>query len=379
MVVPAVAKHSRKHRHNRYCDITVVFFVSVIALVGGWLSVRFLGRYSSISPQSQNGEIKILSDTIMLSSVMDESLANEEDNGYNVRVPLSPVNMQASPEQPHLIYGTAWKKDDTADLVYDALHAGFRYIDTACQPKHYDEEGVGYGWKVAVEKLGISREDIYLQTKFTSLQGQDPHNTPYIHDAKLENQVRQSVHASLRNLQTTYIDTLLLHSPMSTMHETLKVWKVMEESIESGKVRNLGISNCYNIEEFKTIYQEAKVKPRVLQNRFYRKSNFDSELRHLCNELGVQYQSFWTTSANRDVLASPEWKAMAHAKQLTPHTLMYAYMMTLGHTPLSGTKDVKHMEEDVEIMQRLQRGEEVLSEADMKILSSMLGVPSWKG
>lgn len=368
MVVPAVAKSSRKHRRNRHCDVFVVLFVSVIALGGGWLSIKFLGRDTSTLPQSSS-EGGIKSDSSSSSSVIDEE-------NTHVRVPLTPVNMQSMPEQPHLIYGTAWKKDDTADLVYDALHAGFRYIDTACQPKHYDEPAVGYGWKVAIEKLGLTREDIYLQTKFTSLQGQDPHNTPYIHDAKLENQVRQSVHASLRNLQTTYIDTLLLHSPMPTMYETLKVWKVMEESIEAGKVRNLGISNCYSVEDFRTIYQEAKVKPRVLQNRFYQKSNFDSELRRLCDELDVQYQSFWTLSANRVALASEEWKSMAHAKKLTPQTLMYAYMMTLGHIPLSGTKDVNHMDEDVDVMMRLQRGEEILSKAEMETLSSLLGVPS---
>jgi hypothetical protein len=38
-----------------------------------------------------------------------------------------------------LQYGTAWKKDRTADLVAKAIKAGFRHIDTACQPRHYNE------------------------------------------------------------------------------------------------------------------------------------------------------------------------------------------------------------------------------------------------
>lgn len=38
---------------------------------------------------------------------------------------------------PAILYGTAWKKDTTPGLVYTALKAGFRRIDTACQPKHY--------------------------------------------------------------------------------------------------------------------------------------------------------------------------------------------------------------------------------------------------
>ncbi|KAL3778470.1 hypothetical protein ACHAW5_003933 [Stephanodiscus triporus] len=46
---------------------------------------------------------------------------------------------------PLLAEDMAWKKDDTADLVYEAVHAGFRFVDTACQPRHYDEAGVGHG------------------------------------------------------------------------------------------------------------------------------------------------------------------------------------------------------------------------------------------
>jgi diketogulonate reductase-like aldo/keto reductase len=44
---------------------------------------------------------------------------------------------------PPIFYGTAWKKDKTADLVDLAIRSGFRAIDTACQPKHYNEAGVG--------------------------------------------------------------------------------------------------------------------------------------------------------------------------------------------------------------------------------------------
>ena len=46
---------------------------------------------------------------------------------------------------PRILYGTAWKGADTARLVALALRHGFRGLDTACQPKHYDEAGVGAG------------------------------------------------------------------------------------------------------------------------------------------------------------------------------------------------------------------------------------------
>jgi diketogulonate reductase-like aldo/keto reductase len=286
---------------------------------------------------------------------------------------LSAQSILAS-NRPYIFYGTAWKKDDTADLVYAAVHAGFRFIDTACQPKHYNEADVGHGWKTAADEMKLKRSDFYLQTKFTSLDGQDLRNVPYDKTAKLEAQVSQSIHASLRNLQTKYLDSLLLHSPMSTMEETLRVWKVFEGAVKEGTVHNLGISNCYNVQQFMELYNKVTIKPKVLQNRFYADSNFDIELRQLCKKLGVTYQSFWTLGANRVAHSNSEWQDMARAKGLTSQTLMYAYMMTLGHTPLSGTKDDGHMKEDVAIMARFQDGEEILTEEEMDKLSTLLGI-----
>ena len=61
-------------------------------------------------------------------------------------------------------------------------------------------------------------------------------------------------------------------------------------------------------------------------------------------------------------------------KGLTPQTLMYAFMMTLGHTPLSGTTDANHMAEDVDIMLRFQNGEQILDGDEVKTLSKLLGL-----
>src|SRR5882757_3314489 len=119
---------------------------------------------------------------------------------------------------PRLIYGTAWKKGRTASLVQRAVQLGFRGIDTACQPKHYHEAGVGEGLAAALQ-AGVAREAMYLQTKFTPLSGQDPANVPYESRAEVAQQVAQSFQTSLRNLQTSYLDCLVLHSPIrNTAH-----------------------------------------------------------------------------------------------------------------------------------------------------------------
>ena len=79
---------------------------------------------------------------------------------------------------PGILYGTAWKQQDTARLVTLAIRQGFRGIDTACQPRHYDEAGVGAGVAAALGGALI-RSELYLQTKFTPVSGQDPTQTPY--------------------------------------------------------------------------------------------------------------------------------------------------------------------------------------------------------
>src|ERR1700676_4110941 len=100
---------------------------------------------------------------------------------------------------PKIIYGTAWKKADTERLVRTAIRQGFRGIDTACQPKHYDKAGVGAGVAACLDDK-LTRPDLFLQTKFTPVSGQDPMRIPYDPRAPPPEQVAQSVAASLQNL-----------------------------------------------------------------------------------------------------------------------------------------------------------------------------------
>lgn len=65
---------------------------------------------------------------------------------------------------PKLLYGTAWKKERTEELVYQALKHGFRGIDTAAQPKHYEEYLVAAACKRAVADGLIKREDLFVSS-----------------------------------------------------------------------------------------------------------------------------------------------------------------------------------------------------------------------
>src|SRR5690242_10873548 len=128
-------------------------------------------------------------------------------------------------EMPRIIYGTAWKKERTKRLVLEAISAGFHAIDTACQPKHYNEAGVGEAI-AELGRRGIPRSSLYIQTKFTSISGQDLlQPLPYNPRAPLFEQVLQSFTTSLKNLQTDYVDCLILHGPLHTDAQTAEVWR----------------------------------------------------------------------------------------------------------------------------------------------------------
>ncbi len=251
---------------------------------------------------------------------------------------------------PALVYGTAWKKERTADLVEMAVTSGFRGIDAACQPKHYHEAGVGEALK-RLEAKGIGRGELFVQTKFTPLAGQDPARIPYDPKAPLGTQVAQSFDVSRHNLGSDYVDSLVLHSPLFPYSHLTQVWKAMETIYHNRGARQLGISNCYDLELLAKLYGEMEVKPAVVQNRFYADSGYDEELRRWCRERGIAYQSFWSLTANPHILAAPPLMALAQKYARTPAQIFYRYLNHSGIVPLIGSTSQSHVEQDLQIFE----------------------------
>jgi diketogulonate reductase-like aldo/keto reductase len=259
---------------------------------------------------------------------------------------------------PKLIYGTAWKKSDTERLVATALRQGFRGIDTACQPKHYEEPGVGAGMAACLDG-NLTRADLYLQTKFTPVSGQDPKRIPYDPRAPIAQQVAQSFEVSVRNLRTGYLDCLVLHSLLPTPRQTHEAWQAMEALVDAGKVGQLGISNCYQLEQLESLYTAVRIKPAVVQNRFYADTRYDREIRAYCRQQQIVYQSFWTLTANPQALVHRTVTGLAEKYQRTPAQVLFRYLTQIGVAPLTGTRSEVHMREDLASFEFQLTGSEV--------------------
>ena len=210
------------------------------------------------------------------------------------------------------MYGTAWKEERTEALTRLALRAGFRGIDTANQRKHYFEAGVGAALEDALRTGETSRSELFLQTKFTFLGGQDD-RLPYDRSAPIAQQVAQSFESSLAHLGTDYLDSYVLHGPSSRRGleaADWQAWRAMEALVEAGRVRFLGISNV-SLEQLQALYAQAAIPPKFVQNRCYAKTGWDRAVRALCNAQGSVYQGFSLLTANRAELAGPVAQGIA--------------------------------------------------------------------
>ena len=244
------------------------------------------------------------------------------------------------------IYGTAWKKERTAELVRLALHCGFRAVDTANQPKHYHEAGVGEGLKDFLSRE--KRESLFVQTKFTSVDGQDS-RIPYDAAADLTTQVSQSFKSSLEHLGVSYLDSYLLHGPYDHPglgEEDWQVWSALSDIYKSHGAKKIGISNV-NIHQLKMLVEGAEIPPMVVQNRCYANRGWDREVREYCRSRQIQYQGFSLLTANPQTVFGEKVLALSYQFHCAPEQVIFKFAELVGITPLTGTSQESHMKLDL--------------------------------
>lgn len=249
---------------------------------------------------------------------------------------------------PSFMYGTAWKKEATTELVLQAVEAGFTAIDTANQLIHYDEARVGEAL-LQLATQGITREKLFLQTKFTSVNGQD-HRLPYDARANITTQVQQSFASSLTHLHTDYLDSYVLHGPYSRRGlgaEDWEVWAAIESLYGAGKTKMIGISNV-TADQLTLLCVKAKHKPMMVQNRCYAAFGWDKEVREICRINQIIYQGFSLLTANSGIFAEPDLRAMATKYQTGLAQIIFRFAQQVGMLPLTGTTNPQHMKEDLQ-------------------------------
>lgn len=250
---------------------------------------------------------------------------------------------------PSFIYGTAWKKENTVKLVRTAVRAGFTMIDTANQPRHYEESLVGEALEI-LSTDGISRNSLFVQTKFTPINGHD-HRAPYDRTADLSSQVKQSLESSLRNLRTDRVDSYLLHGPYSypgLVDSDWTVWRAIEDIYKSGKAGMIGVSNV-TASQLATFVELAEIKPMVVQNRCFANQGWDRQVRTICQSNGIIYQGFSLLTANPYLLEHPRVVSISQKHGVQPEQIIFRFAIETNIVPLTGTTSERHMKDDLNV------------------------------
>lgn len=147
-------------------------------------------------------------------------------------------------KMPMLGYGVFQVRnhEQCRQVVKDAISVGYRLIDTA--QSYMNQKAVGE----AIRESGVAREEIFLTTKI------------WMQDNSYE-KCRKAVDLALSELDTEYIDLLLLHQPMGDYYGA---WRALEEAYEAGKVRAIGMANCYP-QIIADMCETVRIRPMVNQ------------------------------------------------------------------------------------------------------------------
>lgn len=262
-------------------------------------------------------------------------------------------------EIPKIAFGT-WQIDNTAvtNAVKTALSLGYRHIDTAAA--YGNEAGIAK----AIAESGIAREEIFITTKIPS-------------EIKNYDDAKKSINDSLKNLNTSYIDLMLIHAPKpweelfggsdkNYFEENLAVWKAMEEAVEAGQIRSIGVSN-FEIADIQNILDHGKIKPVVNQIRVHI-GHTPTDVISYCQSNDITIMAF-SPNATGKLLGHPVVTEIAKKYHVSVPQLSIRYDYQLGLLPLPRSTNPAHIAENKDI-------DFTISEEDMKLLSQVEEIQS---
>jgi len=237
-------------------------------------------------------------------------------------------------EMPKVVFGT-WRMWDEQSEGYNptltALKLGCRAIDTA--QAYNTERGVG----LAIKDSNIPRNEIFLSSKF---------EPDFVNDYSA---AKISFENTLKNLQTSYIDIMYIHAPASwdrkTKNDNVGIYKLLEEELEKGRIRGIGLSN-FNVAELKELMKHIKVKPVAIQcSSSIGNKNYE-DLIAFCKENNIQVIPY-SPIASGYLLDSPQLKTMAQAKGISTAQLCLDYVGQKHGCYVFGSENALHIKENI--------------------------------
>ncbi|MFD2167580.1 aldo/keto reductase [Thalassotalea euphylliae] len=263
-----------------------------------------------------------------------------------------------------------WKiaKEDCAQTVYDAIVAGYRHLDGACD--YGNEKEVGEGIAKAINDGVVSREELWVTSKLWNTFHAPEH-------------VQLAVEKSLEDLGLDYLDLYLIHFPIAQKFvpietryppewffdptadepkmELAKVplyqtWHAMEALVEKGLVKHIGVCN-YNSALLHDLMTYANVKPFALQIESH-PYNTQEKLIATAKNYGLSVTAFSPlgalsyleldmASANESVLEQAVVKAAAERVNKTPAQVVLRWNIQRGCSIIPKSTKLSRLKENL--------------------------------
>mmetsp|Transcript_65642 Transcript_65642/g.80357 ORF Transcript_65642/g.80357 Transcript_65642/m.80357 type:complete len:337 (-) Transcript_65642:135-1145(-) len=246
------------------------------------------------------------------------------------------------------------------EAVKYGIKIGYRHIDTA--QIYLTEQVIGEALQYCYDNYGIKREDIYLTTKIQRK----------IRDKK---GCIESLERSLKNLQTNYIDMVLVHSPHTDKakpyrgYDVIEIYKVLIDYKKQGKIKSFGVSN-FGIKHLQTLKELGLPKPALNQIEIT-PFLLESELIKYCEDEGIVLEAYSPVSQAKEfarknkVLNDMARKYSGNGNNYTWATIMLKWGLQRGFVILPKSVNFKRIRQNGDLF-----GFNI-SDDDMKILNNM--------
>lgn len=224
------------------------------------------------------------------------------------------------------------ENDDTAkDAVKHAIINGYRSIDAALV--YGNEEMVGRGIQEGMAAAGIQRKDLFITSKLWF-------------DSFGKDNVEQGYQTSIDNLDLDYLDLYLIHWPGTDESVMIETWKGMEGLYESGKVKNIGVSN-FNIEHLEVLKSQTSIKPVINQVEFHPYFT-QQELRIYLDTESI-YMESWSPLMNAEILTDETINEIAEEIGKSPAQVVIRWNIEHGVVTIPKSITPHRIEENINI------------------------------
>ena len=213
--------------------------------------------------------------------------------------------------------------DEAEASVLSALACGYRLIDTA--NAYVNEKAVGR----AMKKSGVSREEIFLETKLWPAFYEQP----------------DAVEKTLERLDTDYIDLLLIHQPAGNY---IAGYKLMEKAYKEGKVKAIGLSN-FSQSQIHEILDICEVKPVVLQTEVHPYYQ-EKKLKDYLKKEGIVIQAWYPLGhGDKALLEEPLFQELGKKYGKSSAQIILRWHIQSGNIVIPGSKSPAHIQDNFDL------------------------------